>query len=367
MNSLCLLFSHSAWSHTTANHFFDLELDSQIFNGEILLAIPDIAHAIGLDANKNDVVTWNEITQSKNQINTYVYSHLKINVSSTTATKNCVLPDFSYALKDLSDSTYLSLEFKNACSFKELDKFESLTIKDSLFFEYDDQHKGILNFIHQNHSSAFIFTKDNNDLSIDLKDMSKQSAVKSAVISFMHEGMVHIWSGYDHLVFLLALILPIFSISTARFSHQFIDLVKIITAFSVAHSLTLSSVIFKWITIPSRIVESLIALSVIIAGLNVIWPIFKHKTWLVGLGFGLIHGFGFASAIGDLDWQQGQVLLNVFSFNVGVEIGQIVVVIFILPLLWSLKKSKKIDTLLNPILGATITGFGAFWLFERLI
>ena len=167
-------------------------------------------------------------------------------------------------------------------------------------------------------------------------------------------GMWHIWIGLDHILFLVALILPavvrrrrqepmkasdldVWS-PVDRFKPAFIYIVKIVTFFTIAHSITLSLAALDVINLSSRLVESIIALSIALAAYHNIRPIFGHREWLIAFLFGLFHGFGFASVLGDKGLAGEFMTLSLLGFNVGVEIGQIAIICGIFPVLYFLRR-----------------------------
>ena len=159
-----------------------------------------------------------------------------------------------------------------------------------------------------------------------------QGSVLNAVREFIPLGIEHIWTGYDHIAFLLALIVIGLSLKEA---------LKIITAFTVAHSITLLLAAMQIVSLGSRFVESVIALSICYVAVENILKKKVHYRWLIAFGFGLIHGFGFASALQELIAGQANLLLSVLSFNAGVEIGQLTIVCTMLPLLYLLRKNSN--------------------------
>jgi hypothetical protein len=109
------------------------------------------------------------------------------------------------------------------------------------------------------------------------------------------------------------------------------EVLWVVTAFTVAHSITLSIAALQIVELPSRFVESAIAASVVLAAANNLWPLVERRRWLVAFGFGLIHGFGFASVLTELGLPKDALVLSLLGFNVGVEIGQLAVVACFLP------------------------------------
>jgi HupE / UreJ protein len=150
--------------------------------------------------------------------------------------------------------------------------------------------------------------------------------------SFFVLGIHHILSGYDHLIFLLGLLLP---------GGGLLSLAKIITAFTIAHSVTLSLAVLQIVTLPDRLVEAVIALSIaFVAAENLFLKPIATRRWLVSFSFGLVHGFGFSSALRELGLPAHGLLLSLFGFNLGVEVGQGLVVAACLPLLLLLRGTR---------------------------
>ena len=189
---------------------------------------------------------------------------------------------------------------------------------------------------------------------------------------FGKEGVWHIWTGYDHILFLLALLLPAVLKREANAWHAvnafrpaFINVLMVVTAFTVAHSITLSLAALDLIQLPSRLVESTIAASVMLAATNNLLPFFHGRGWLVAFGFGLIHGFGFANSMAELGMRPGTVLLPVIAFNLGVEAGQLVIVALFLPLAYRLRATRFYQHFTLRLGSACIIAIAAIWMFER--
>ena len=150
--------------------------------------------------------------------------------------------------------------------------------------------------------------------------------------SFFVMGIHHILSGYDHLLFLVGLLLP---------GGGLLSLAKIITAFTVAHSVTLSLAVLQVVTLPDRLIEAVIGLSIaFVAAENLFLDPAVSRRWLVSFSFGLVHGFGFSSALRELNLPAHGLLASLFGFNVGVEAGQALVVAVCLPFLLLLRRSR---------------------------
>jgi len=183
-----------------------------------------------------------------------------------------------------------------------------------------------------------------------------------AFLDFLKLGVEHIWTGYDHLLFLLALLIVCRGVR---------PMLAIVTCFTVAHSLTLAVATFDWFSLPSRWVEPLIAGSIVFVGAeNLLRRGAEPRgRWALTFGFGLIHGFGFASVLRDLGVGQGSggVLVPLFSFNLGVEAGQIAIALVTLPILWKLRANNTFVRFGVPMISGLTIAAGLFWLLQRTL
>jgi hypothetical protein len=181
-------------------------------------------------------------------------------------------------------------------------------------------------------------------------------SIWSQLGGFVWLGVEHIWIGYDHIMFLLALIV---------IGSRLGPLVKIVTAFTVAHSITLVLATFELVALPSRLVEAGIALSIVYVAAENFWLRDARHRWMLTFGFGFIHGFGFASVLRDLGLPQEGLIASLFGFNVGVEVGQVVIVAAVFPaILWLSRQSFHIRAV--QVLSAVILLFGLGWFVERV-
>jgi hydrogenase/urease accessory protein HupE len=200
-------------------------------------------------------------------------------------------------------------------------------------------------------SSSFEST-ENRSASANTASRSLWATVRQFVLL----GIEHILTGYDHIAFLLALIVIELSIR---------EILKIITAFTVAHSITLLLAATEVVRLNSALVESVIACSICYVALENIFKKKVHYRWLITFGFGLIHGFGFASALSELIVGKSNLLLSVVCFNLGVELGQLMLFFILLPVLYLLKKHVGLRTV-TVTTSAGVFAIGFAWVLERV-
>jgi len=204
-----------------------------------------------------------------------------------------------------------------------------------------------------------MFGPGNNAFETDLASLLPSSSKLHSMGQFLVLGVKHILTGYDHLTFLLGLLLA---------GSSFAALVRIITSFTVAHSITLALGALNLINIPSRLVEPLIAISIIYVGIENIFRRNLDRRSLLTFAFGLAHGLGFSSALRELGIGSGSgVVVPLLSFNLGVELGQIAIAILFLPFVWKLKDHPSFTSRYSPICSLLIALAGGYWLIERVL
>jgi hydrogenase/urease accessory protein HupE len=179
---------------------------------------------------------------------------------------------------------------------------------------------------------------------------------------FVRLGIAHIWTGYDHMLFLFGLLIV---------CRTWRSIVTIISCFTIAHSITLALATLNLVNVPSRFTEPAIAASIVFVGAeNLIRRGAEpHGRWMLTFAFGLIHGFGFASVLKDLGVgaSAGAVAMPLFTFNLGVEIGQIAVASVVLPLVWQLRKREWFVHRGVMVLSAIVAAAGAYWFLQRTV
>jgi hypothetical protein len=186
----------------------------------------------------------------------------------------------------------------------------------------------------------------------------------------MAQGILHLLTGYDHLAFLLVALLGVASTRDANdqrpLRRTMIESLKVITAFTVAHSITLTLAATGVLMLASKPVEASIAATVGLTALSGFWRPNRFQGWPLAFAFGLVHGFGFAGAFAEMIGG-GAKLMDVGAFNVGIELAQLAVAIAVVPALWWLLRRRAFDRVVAPAMSLAIAGVGAVWVVERLI
>lgn len=355
-----LLGSAPAWAHKPSDSYLSLTVQQEHVEGRWDIALRDLDDAIGLDADEDGAITWGEVRAQHDAIAAYALSRLTL----TSAEIPCRNDARDHLIDNHTDGAYAVLLFTTTCPTI----IGRLQADYRLLFDRDAQHKGLLRLTNGQHTTTAVFSEQIPTQQFVIGDWSKWREA----LQFVREGTWHIWLGFDHVLFLLALLLPAVLVrvesrweAAPDFSSVWWSVLSIVTAFTVAHSLTLSLATLGVIRLPSRLVESAIAASVVLAGLGNLYPMLMGRRWLVAFGFGLIHGFGFAAVLSDLGLPQGSLLLSLVSFNVGVEIGQLFIVAAFLPLAYVLRHTWTYQRVIVATGSLTISGVALLWLIER--
>jgi len=355
-----LLLAMPAWAHKPSDSYLTLDVEGRRIDGQWDIALRDLDMAIGLDGDGNGELTWNEVRGRQDAIAAYALARLKL----ASAGQACPLRLTDMLLDEHSDGAYAVLRLHGACGAD----VARLDVDYGLLFDIDPQHKGLLQLRHGGQASTAIFAPDSAHQTLGVSGASSWRQFGD----YARHGIWHIWIGFDHILFLLSLLLPAVLVYRDRkwqgrttFRAAAFDVLKIVTAFTLAHSITLTLATLGVVALPSRLVESAIAASVVLAALNNLWPLFHGRRALVAFAFGLIHGFGFASVLRDLGLPKASLLLSLVGFNVGVEVGQIAIVAVFLPLAFLMRNSILYR---KGILGAgscLIALVALAWLAER--
>jgi len=307
-----------------------------------------------LDDNKDGDVKWDELFNHKVKIIEHIQKYFKLKIDNESF--DLQIKDFK--LEDYDDLTYIIIDIPLAQNTKKID------IDYNLFFKEDSIYRCFVQFVDKNSTSINTLFLGHQQLSIEVKN--HKNNLFQSLKEFFIEGIWHIWIGIDHILFLLMLIIPSVK-NREKFKPVFIEILKIVTAFSLAHSITLTLSALDLVTISSKFIEVTIAISVLLTALNNVFEKIKGFYWQIAFGFGLIHGFGFANALGELELAREFFIYLLAIFNIGIEFGQLVIVVIVLPILFMLRKSKiyligilKIGSLLTAILAT-------WWIIERII
>lgn len=350
------------FAHKASDSYLTLSLqDSGKVSGHWDVALRDLEEAIGLDADGDGNVTWGEVKARHGDIAHYALSRLALAGDGRT----CTLQAGAQQIDDHTDGAYTVVPLSGECP----EKTARLTLDYRLLFDIDPQHRGLLRLEAGGRNLTAVLGPESGAQHFVVGETS----LWRSLAEFVREGIFHIWTGFDHLLFLVALLLPAVLVRSdgrwqpAPNGRKVIWTVAgIVTAFTLAHSLTLALAVLGLVTPPSRWVESLIAVSVIAAALDNLRPFIPGPRWSMAFVFGLVHGFGFASVLIDLNLPADTLAVSLLGFNAGVEIGQLVVVGALLPLAYLGRRTTVYPRRVVWLGSFAIAMVASGWLVDRV-
>ncbi len=265
---IALLFlTVPAWAHKPSDSYLSLSVQHDQIVGQWDIALRDLDNAIGLDGDGDGQITWGEVRSKHNYIGAYTLSRLVL----STHHEACTTHILEQLIDHHTDGAYSVLRFRADCG----EAIQRLHAGYRLLFDIDAQHKGLLRLTQGDHTTTGIFSRESSVQEFSIAEHSRWDES----VQFIREGIWHIWLGFDHVLFLLALLLPAVLVRmdgrwqvAGEFSSVCWNVVSIVTAFTVAHSLTLSLAALDVVRLPSRLVESTIAASVVLAGIGNLYP-----------------------------------------------------------------------------------------------
>lgn len=327
------------------------------------IALRDLDYVLQLDRDNNGALTWGEVRGRSDDIAHYARAGLSLQSAGQACPWRSTGP---LQLEKHSDGTYAVLSLSADCPVLT----DALQMTYTLLREVDPSHRGLAQWLPSAEAGALSVvlggSKAEQSLPLTAPDGWR------TFTQYVVEGVWHIWIGFDHILFLLALLLPAVLVyrdrqwqGTERFGSALSQVVKVVTAFTVAHSVTLSLAALGILTLPSRVVESAIAASVVLAALNNLRGTADNRRWPMAFAFGLVHGFGFASVLADLGLPQNALVLALVGFNVGVELGQLAIVAVFLPLAFALRRSGFYRQAVFKAGSLLIAALALWWFAER--
>jgi hypothetical protein len=357
-----------ASAHKPSDSYLSLRVDGTRIEGRWDIAVRDLDLAIGLDADGDGRLTWNELRARHGAIAAYALSRLGIAAGGAP----CTLAAGPQQVDEHTDGAYTVLPLHGTCAVAPAE----LAITYRLFADVDAQHRGLLRIGHGDGAGGGARTAIlGGERPVQVVPLAEQGAGQHAVhqfLAYLRHGTWHIWIGYDHVLFLVSLLLPAVLVrqggrwqQVTGFRAAAADVLKTVTAFTLAHSLTLALAALGAVAPPSRWVESAIAASVAIAALNNVWPVIPGPRWAAAFLFGLVHGFGFAGVLAGLGLPRGALAASLAGFNLGVELGQLAIVAAVLPLAFALRSTRAYRRVLLPGGSLAIAIVALAWLGER--
>ncbi|MEZ5039494.1 MAG: HupE/UreJ family protein [Saprospiraceae bacterium] len=396
LSLFCFILPFRVGAHAPDQSYVFLKIYADGVNGIFEITTKDLNKGLGLNLPSN--LTVESLAPHLQRIQDYVLEKVAFNSVLGNHPIQFTAPEI-LNLDDLGEFVQLNFELGGMEVMP-----EALDITYEVLLKEIPNHQGLL-VIAYNWKAGVFDNEAQVSLIFDSGDTVQElSLTESSVLkgfwAMIKQGMWHIWIGIDHILFLLALVLPAvvrriwkekekrqgFSlkdinihkvlspaglraatknwIPVESFKPALIYVLKVVTFFTIAHTITLSLAALGLVNLPSRFVESVIALSIALAAYHNISPLFGKKDWVIAFGFGLFHGFGFASVLGEIGLRGEFMTLSLLGFNLGVEIGQLAIICLMFPVLYLYRLSKNYPKVL--IYGSVfLIVVSLYWFVER--
>jgi len=313
-----------AHAHAMEQSYIFLSISDTSIDGRLEMTIEDLNNAMDLSLPLDKSVTQEQIQPHIEDIKAYFDQNISMGFRD-----GIKLDDLF--LHSIPASQYIAINF-NFKNVETIPQYIDFTYE--VLFDKDSNHLGMViiendwraGVFNDEANIALIFKPNDTKKRLDLTD----ATVMQGYWEMLKLGIHHILEGIDHVLFLIALLLPAVVVRAHRewqpakaFYPAFIYVVKVVTVFTLAHTITLSAATLGVLSLPSRLVESIIAISIAIAALDILYSVFRSRLWLIVFVFALFHGFGFASRLAEDHFPGSSLTVSLLSFNLGVRCGKV--------------------------------------------
>ena len=355
---LLALAAGPALAHKASDAYLQLDATPQRSSLRVDVALRDLDVALDLDADADGHLTWGEVRSAWPAIERYLRS--RVGVAA------CDLPHSQRALERRIDGVYVALSMSGDCALD-----APPAIRYAVLGDVDATHRGIAR-VQWSDRPVEVRVLDPDRHEDTVSPAAARPEEKSGATSFLREGIHHIVTGYDHVLFLMCLLLPAVMRRASegwrpvqRLRDAMLPIFGIVTAFTLAHSVTLALAAMKWVSLPPSFIEPAIAVTIVLAALDNLRPVFGGRRLLVAFVFGLIHGFGFAGVLGELDLPGWAFARALFEFNLGLELGQLAIVAAASAALFLLRRRTGYPAWVIRGGSAAAMAVGVLWFVER--
>jgi hypothetical protein len=362
--------STASHAHSPGESYVFLEFKDDAIDGRFEFRYEDLKEKLGIDVMENGTPSLDRLKASAPQVLAYIDQGFSIGPVEGAP---YVL---AFAEPSLFDAEGGWAQFNFRIESGPIPP--ELAVRYEMGYENDRTHRGLLVLEwgtwpapDYRMQMAMVFSASNSSQVLDTQNPPELMTP----LHMIWQGVLHIWIGIDHILFLLVLALPIVLVKAGQswqpapaLGPSLFSLFKIVTVFTIAHSITLVLASLEIITLPSRLVESIIALSIILVGLNNVFGRSHNTSLIVILLLGLFHGLGFASVMGELPFRISELrnfILIILGFNLGVELGQLVILLVVFPVLFALRRMPWYSTVVLKGGSIALILIAGYWFIER--
>lgn len=364
---LLLLFGSPAQAHKASDAYLQLRHQGDTLTLRWDISLRDLDALLELDRNDDQQLSWGEVKARMGDIRAYALAHLRVQQGACAWTETA-----PPAVESRVDGSYLVLQLQAQCALGDV-----VEIDYRLFREVDPTHRGLLRIDQGANTAPSLQPLDPVAGPVSVALGGGTTGDRAGGTSFFRDGVHHILIGYDHILFLLCLLLPAVLLRTktggtngwtpaTRWQQAVWPMVGTVTMFTLGHSITLALAGLQWVSLSPRVIEPAIALTIIVAALDNLVPVLRQHRRVFTFLFGLIHGFGFAGVLAELALPTGSFVAALLQFNLGVEAGQLVIVTLALAVLWSARRWRGYPRVVLQAGSVLAIAVAALWFVERV-
>ncbi len=354
--SLISIPSSLTFAHDPGLSNVEMKLEGNRLTAQTAYNYVDIEGAVLVDKDLDRTITKEEFEAAKSSLEQLAKASLEVSYDGKKIEPSEISVKVAKA-EDGRETAFFSLVYAGIPSTE-------LIVKSAIMEKLSRGHREYFKLTNAEGKTIAerLLDSNNSSATISAGELSAALGNWHTFKQFIELGIEHILLGFDHLCFLIGLLLAAKNLSSV---------IKIITSFTIAHSITLALAALNIVTISPSFVEPMIAVSIIYVGLENVWRRGQEiqGRWLLTFAFGLIHGFGFASVLRELNiGASGSGLaIPLVSFNLGVEIGQLAIATLFWGAIWKIRKTEIFKARLVPVCSILVALAGAYWLIERTL
>ena len=360
---LLALLPVMAYAHQSSTALLTLKETTDGLRGSVQWQLIDLEQVMGLDQNRDGELLWGEVKAMTPEIRAYLERHLTVQQGGEACAPQFSVPLRFNNARGATASAIVPVTY--VCESEGV-----VEVSYSGLFSLLPEHRLLWNLAMDGQTRQGVL-ESAGAFSLS-PDMTAGELNQQTFSEFFVQGVIHILLGPDHVAFLLTLLLVSVLVQQKKSWQPAADVrtcvktaLLYVTTFTIAHSLTLSASALGWLALPGYWVELIIAASVVVAALHNLRPYLPASAVVVFL-FGLVHGFGFASVLGELTTGTGNIAWALFGFNLGVEAGQVAITLLVMPVLISLRRLGWYRQVLVRYLSAALAVLGSYWVLARI-
>jgi len=352
----CLASAGPVRAHSASSSYLTIAASGDQARVSWSIALRDLEEAVGLDANDDGEITWGELRAKADQIDAYALSRLQVG----TGGAQCMAGPVKHLVDLLGDGGYAVLNTTFQCPVA----VTRLDIRYGALFEIDPNHRGLLNI-----------TLDDGVTHTGMVSPAEPVARFGAsggqgtlIRQFFTGGVEHMLAGADHVLFIMMLLAPLLLRPRADAGgpvRRMIEIVALLTAFTVAHGLTLTLAVLGLAHVSQAVAELSVAMTILLTALDNIAAFLPQRRRILAFGFGLIHGLGVAGGLGPLQLPPATLALALLAFSFGLEAAQIGIAIVAVPVGHLLRATPAVSHRMLPVLSGGVALLAALWIAER--